>query len=228
MGDSLNKMLADVLVSVGGETKITVDFVENMLACDRKKCLTELRQFTLGEDTFEFDWEYNSNGQKLKHHLSVPLGDGFPTETVKKLEDGGVVDANYESYEEVLANKEIEVELPSGMKVKYRMLDGKGEAAGMMTKKAQRSSHTPLVMRNPRYFVKPDEKSEGSWVQVNLDKMSIRDIEFLRKHIREMEGRVDTEWMFDHPEADQKSPDEKEVVVDLVTQLAFFFPSGAI
>jgi hypothetical protein len=136
-----------------------------------------------------------------------------------------MVDANYQEYSEIV--KEYDVVLPrSGQRVRLKLLDGTGEMAASATKKSERSSHTPILVRNPRYF----QKTENGEVPImlNLDNQSVLDIEFLRKTIREREGRVDTQIMFEHPEAETKVGAEKEVVIDVLGVMAFFFPSEAI
>ena len=161
MGESLNKVLLDVIVRIGDITDITPKLIDDLLACDRQKILIELRQFTLDfDEEFSFHIEYKDNSGNKKQHLIThnfrTQGD-FPVENVKKLPEGiktdlgdysVLEDAKFESYDEVLANKEVYLTLPrSGKKVRWTMLDGHGERIGIQTKKSARSSHTPLRMR---------------------------------------------------------------------------------
>ena len=103
-----------------------------------------------------------------------------------------------------------------------KLLDGNGEAAGLKTAKEARSSHTPIMMRNPREFYQA-EKDKVPMV-LNLDNVGVKDLEYIRKVIKEREGQVDTEFMFDHPEADMKGGTEKQVTIDVLGVMAFFFP----
>jgi len=225
MADLLNEVLVDVIVRIGDEKQIDDKFLKNMLSADRSKILVEIRQYTLGNpETFDFTYEYLSEGGKKNLELEVACN--FPTTTYKVVgADGKLVDAEFRNYDEI--EKEYEVTLPkSGEVVKLYLLDGEKELAASKIKKSDRSSHTPIIMRNPRKFRKTD--SGETPMLLDLDRTSIPDIEFLRKTIKEREGRVDTEIMFEHPEAETKGPNEKEVVVDVLTEKAFFFPSEAI
>lgn len=228
MGDNLNELLADVIVRVGTNASIDLDFVKSMLACDRKKALTEVRQFTMDFDpVFKFTYDYtDQNGAKQKHPLEIDLSGGFPTTTVKvENKEGVLVDADFKEYADI--TREVKVTLPkSGKQVVFNLLDGKGEQIGVSTAKNARSSHTSILMRNPREFHKTANDTVP--VQLNLDNLAIKDLEFLRKSIKEREGQVDTEIMFEHPEAESKPANEREVVVDVLGVLAFFFPSEAI
>lgn len=225
-GEKLNTILADIIVKVGSETKITTQFVSEMLACDKKAALVEARQFSVGEDSVQFTWTYiDSNGVQREHEEEVILPDGkFPIKKLQTLnEDGEFVDVQYSEYADI--KREIEITLPrSGKKVTFTLLDGKGEAIGIATKKSQRSSHTLLKMRRPTY---KDEET-GTPILLDFDKMSIRDIEYLRQQIRAYEGDVDTTIIFEHPEAEFLPKNEQMVTEDLLGMVAFFFPSGVI
>lgn len=227
--DKLFELLSDVIVRVGDNRNIGKDFIKKMLSCDKKKALIEVRQFSLGfEDSFSFTHEYiDSDGGKQKHDVTVYLEDGeFPSETVKKVEDGKLVDANFDNYDDVLASKDREITLPrSEQLVRFTLLDGKGEAVGAAAKKSERSSHTLLKMRNPVYYHQKDDKGEAVPVQLSLDNLVYLDIEYLRKQIKLHEGDVDTEIVFEHPESDKGEDDVKENVLGI---MAFFFPSEAL
>lgn len=246
----LDEVLADILVRVGTDTEIKEEFIKTMLACDKQKALITVRQFTLGfQKEFEFHWDYkSSDGAKKTHKLSIPLEDAnFPTKPVmcynpnftegsedekcskelitleEFLKDTLGVEAL--EYEHVLKAKKVEIILPrSEERVTYTMLDGDGEEIGSKIKKSERSTHTPIRMRKPVRF----DAETGTPIQLNLDKLAYLDIEHLRKSIKEVEGNVDTEIMFEHPEAEQKQANEKDVIVDLLSTTAFFFPSEAI
>lgn len=228
MGDNLNELLADVIVRVGSKKGVDLNFVKSMLACDRKKALVEVRQFTLDFDPlFKFTYEYtDQNGIKQNHPLEIDLSDGFPMTTLKVINDQGILeDAKYKEYADI--DRELKVNLPRSKKdVVVNLLDGRGEEMGMRTAKSSRSSHTAILMRNPKEYHKTSNDTIP--IQVRLDDMSIKDIEFLRQTIKNVEGQVDTEIMVEHPEAEFKPASEKNVVVDILGVLAFFFPSEAI
>jgi|AntAceMinimDraft_11_1070367.scaffolds.fasta_scaffold01765_14 hypothetical protein len=222
--EKLAEMLASILVRVGSKTDIDEKFIkEKMLTCDRNAALVEARQFSLDfEDEFVFMHTYKgADGQKHTVEISEKVPEGrFPSTPVKKLNAKKEYEpANYSEYEEI--EKDILIELPrSKKKVRFTLLDGSGEKIGVSTSKTKRSSHTPIKMRNPVYF--EQGKKDVIPVSLNLDNLGIKDIEFLRKKIKEFEGRVDTEIMFDHPVED------KQEILDVISTVAFFFPSEAI
>lgn len=225
--ERMNDLLKDVIVSVGGVSEITDDFIKEMLSCDKKKILTEVRQFTLDfQPEFAFMFKYmDDEGNKKESQVDVTLVEGeFPFRKPKYNAAGeDAVDMEFEDYNDVLKHKKIGITLPSGLAVEFTMLDGKGEIIASSTKKAERSSHTLIKMRRPVKFHQKEGGSATVPVQLNLDSLSIRDIEFLRAKIREYEGEVDTEMMFEHPEIEGKNE-----VIDLLSTTAFFFPSEAI
>lgn len=227
IGDNLNEMLADLIIKVGTKTSgFDVEFVNRMLSGDRRKALAEARMFSVGlpdehgKVNFDFTWEYVDNdGNDRKLEQTVDLTAGFPETPYYR---------QWENYDEV--EKDVLITLPSsGLNIKFTMLDGIGEYLGSKTKREERSSHTPILMRQPRIMKKTDNAvTPINMSSADLDKLSYRDIEHLRKAIKDHEGRIDTEMKFEHPEAEIKDPHEKYVIVDLLQLKAFFFPSEAI
>lgn len=216
LADKLNNVIKDVLIRVGSVTdKAEISkIVDSMLSCDKKMVLIEARQYSLDfPETFEFVYDYvNSDGKEDKFTLQLDLTQAFK---VKPLEE------QVEEYADV--EKEVEIQLPrSGKKIQYVMMDSKADTKATKMKKDEISSHTPIELRNPREWI------GTTWAKINLDNLSFRDIEYLREHIKKTEGQVDTEFRFEHPEASTKPEQEKYVVADLISSIAFFFPSGAI
>ena len=227
MGENLNELLADVIVRIGTNTKIDLQFVKQLLACDRKKILCEVRQFTMDFDPiFKFTYDYtDANNAKQKHELEIDLTENFPARPLMIEKGDDLVAAEYNEYDEI--NRKVTLVLPkSGKTIVWTLLDGNGEGIGMATAKADRSSHTAIKMRNPVEMVKTEKDVVP--IQVNLDNLGLKDIEALRKNIKDIEGVVDTEISFVHPEAEMKPQAEKNVVIDVLSVLAFFFPSEAI
>lgn len=235
--ERLTELLADCIVRVGSERNITPEFVNAMLSGDKKKALVEIRQFTLGfQNSFSFTYEYlDSEKKKKTHEVVVDLDEKgeFPFRTMKiekevQKEDGTttveLVDANFTEYDEVLAHKKVSLVLPrSGQEIQFTMLDGKGELIGSKTSKKDRSSHTLLKMRQPVYFHKKENGKDTVPIQFDLNRAAYMDLEALRKKIKEVEPDVDTEVMFEHPEEGYK-----DEVVDILSVVAFFFPSEAL
>jgi len=235
--EKLDDVLKDILIRVGSVKGKDIDdnFILSLLSADKKKCLVEARQFSMDwEDAFDFTWEYeNLKGANVKHELSCDLKEAFdvkPYQTLEQAKDGSISfkEAKYSEYADIV--KRFEFTLPKSKKqLRVTLLDGKGELKGATTKKADRSSHTALLMRNPSFMEKktkdivPMQLTAG-----DLDDMNLKDLGFIRKIIKELEGRVDTELMFEHPEAKFLPQKEKNQVVDLLGEMAFFFPSEAI
>lgn len=245
---SILRRVGDVYLDSFDKDSEREEFLKSMLSCDRKQALVMARQFTNDFDPeYDFDFEYTSVDPakgKQTFPQSVRLNeDGtFPFQPIKdfnadmlkgltKLKDIKAVLAElkpkvFGSYEDVLNYKFIYFTLPvSGIAVRMRMLDGVGEAIGSGTKKEQRSSHTMLMMRNPCY------KSGEAYISFSysdLDKMHVNDLEMMRLIRKHVEGNVDSEIQFEHPEAELMPGQDKTVVIDLSMQTSFFFQSGTV
>lgn len=229
IAENLNEVLADVLVRVGTVKHITLEFVLNMTASDRKKCLVEARQFSMDhEPVFEFDYEYiDEDGNTKNFPQSVDISDGFPTKPLQVISGDTVMDADYKEYADIV--KTHEIVLPrSGSKVRFTLLDGNGELLAQRTSKNKLSSHTALQMLNPQILQESNKGGDPVWIQLNLDNLSLKDIAYLRSSAKEMQGSVDTEIRFENPRADFDNSAEKYITVDLLGVVDFFFPSGTI
>jgi hypothetical protein len=227
LNDNLNNLLTDVIVRVGSKRNVDLQFVKKMLACDRKKILVEVRQFTMGFDPkLEFTYDYvDVNNSHKKHPVFVDLSSGFEEKPLfVKGEDDTLIPASYIEYDSI--QREIEVVLPSGKKVGFYLLDGVGEELATNISKNSMSSHTALLMRRPYEF--HQGPTDIIPINLNLDSLKYKDIEFLRTTIKQYEGRINTELSFEHPEAHLKPQNEKNIIVDLLGITAFFFPSEAI
>lgn len=226
--EKLAEVLQSVIVRIGTMKNPSLAFIKNdMLTCDRNAALVELRQYSLDfEDEFIFMFKYKGeDGSKKEVEISEKVTEGkFPTRSIHKIvtTDEGVEfePVQYTDYSEI--DKHVYITLPkTGTKVRFTLLDGKGESIGIATKKNTRSSHTVVYMRNPVYFKSSKDDKEIP-VRINLSDLPIKDIEYLRTMIKNCEGRVDTEILFDNPATD------KEEIMDVISSVAFFFPSEAI
>lgn len=246
--DKLNAMILSILVRVGSlsGSDLNEEFIKNMLGADKKRILTEARQYSLGwQDSFVLPYEYTIDGEggeeTLTEEVEIPLPSKHfafkylqvdkevPDEENEGQTKTIQVDASYTEYAEI--DRKRRITLPrTGLLVEFTLLDGKGEQRGANTKKKARSSHTLIAMRNPVYFEdKVDGKSKiGVSLVERLSKLPIMDIEALRDAIKKYEGEVKTEITFEHPDADNKPASEKRVKMDVLNTIVFFFPSGAI
>jgi hypothetical protein len=250
---SLLKRVGDTDLSTMKEAERN-EFLKSMLSCDRKRALGTARNYSTDFDPiYDFSYEYDSEDKKKGKQIwyeKCQIGDDgdFSFTPIKHFEQSMLVNeqgkpltklrdieavlsqlepAYFSTMEELNKAKFIYAILPkSGTQIRLRMLDGIGEAIGGATKKDQRSSHTSLIMRNACYQHKGDVYI--SYTLSDLDKLPLTDLEFMRLLIKYIEGRVDSEVRFEHPEADLKATGDKIVIVDLMSQISFFFQSGGI
>lgn len=228
LGVGFDNMLKSIIVRIGSETAIGDDIISRLLAPDRKLILFEARQFSLdNEPMFKFDYPYTTrSGVKATHELEIDVSEGVPTKPLMVNDgNGGLMEAAYKEYSEIEMHDTFQ--LPkSGKRVVWTLLNGAGERSLLTIKKEERSSHSMLKARNVREYVA--SKNGEVLVSCDLDSLGLKDIEALRTRISKVEASVDTSLIFEHPEAEYKRGEEKEVTVDMTATVAFFFPSGAI
>lgn len=257
--EKLNDVLSALIYKVGDvdltalSDKERTAFIESMTSADRKVCLVEIRSFSVDEPVFEFTYPYkNMQGVSVEEPMEFDLTGAFevvrqkhldekllesyrrPNGTISNKSFGELAEklqpVEFDSYEQVLANKHVFFNLPSGQRCRIAILDRVGETILMNTKEKNRSTHTPLLMRNPCRVLEGDGNTAKviSYTSSDLDKMSLADIEFIRSISKLVEGTIHTELTFDHPEADRKPEGQKEVVIDLMDQMSFFYTSGKV
>jgi hypothetical protein len=216
--DKLNKVLEDILVRIGSVTMINTAFIEQMLAIDRRYALVMARQFAMDfEPNFNYLYKWNDDEEMPQEtEMTIDLkGAGenaFPMIPMPE---------QYKEYSEIDRIKT--VKLSKGLVVQFELLDQRGERMAAFTKKAQLSSHLPIMMRRAAYI-----SENGTPVQLNCDELGLKDLDTLRKEIKRCEGSFDTEVRFLHPNAENLPDDKKYVVIDLLGTINFFFPSGTV
>ncbi len=224
-GKGINLMIESLLVRIGSKTAITSTDVDNLLSADRKKILKEARMFALNyEPKFDFTYEWESDNNKVfKSEHSVEFDDTDFKETPYSVinDKGELVPLNVTEYADI--NKLVKVTLPISKKmVQFKMLDGAAEVASGNILKKDRSSHTPITMRNPNYVEVKNKKEKLIMVtSTDLDRMPLMDIEHLRGMIKKVEGEIETLLVIDHPKKDEQA------TIEIVGTPAFFFPSEA-
>lgn len=228
-GKGVNLLLQDIIKRLGSKATITAADVDNLLSADRKKILKEARMFALDyEPKFDFTYEWKSDDNKVsRSEHSVLFDDTDFNERPYMMYDekGGLIPLSVPEYDQI--NKFIRITLPkSGKIVEFKMLDGAAELAGSKVLKKDRSSHTPLLMRNPQYIEETekgaDKKAGERKLLVDLDRLAYKDIEHLRGEIKKVEGEIETLLVIDHPKTDEQA------TIDIVLTPAFFFPSLAL
>ena len=216
-------VIRGVLVSVGNVTKFDDKFLNSLVEPFRKLILIKSREITTegtkyaGSFVHEFEYK-NEKGRKDIHKVNIDLTQGFPKKSIVVSNNGTLEDANYKEYSEL--DTTIVGTLPKAkVKVLIDMLDGLGEQAMENVKRKDRSTHLTLIGRNPRYL---EEKTKTP-IQINLNKAHPVDLAYMRDLIKEREGRIDTEYDFEHPENDGQFE-----VIDILGCIPFFYLSGTI
>lgn len=252
----LEEVLASLTYKLGDKDLTTLspeerkEIFAKMPSFEKRKLLVDIRQASLGNDPyFDFDFTYKSERKETKDKeitttINCMFDEGFPFKptcrftpdilegktSIREIKEAlnNLTPVNYSTVDEMIAGKKVDVVLPnSKMKISFTMLDAGGEAIIRKVTANTVTSHTPLLARNPIYY---DEET-GTPIRMlsnDLDKLTYLDIETLRAVIKAVEGRVDTEYKFTHPEADLKPDASKYVVIDVLSEIGFFFPSGAL
>lgn len=225
--ENLTDVLCDVIIRIGSVKQITREFIDTLLSEDRKLILWEVRKFSMGDETFEFSYDYlDKDNNNQSYQVIVDLSEPLKLKRITVIEDGKVVEKKFKEYSEVI--KEHKLILPRSQKeVTFCISDGRSDKYAMGMSKKDRSSHTPIAIRFPKEYV---ESKNGNKVPINLDldKLSLKDIEYLRATIKEIEPFVDTTITFEHPDSELKSATDKNIKIDLLSVVAFFYPSEAI
>lgn len=153
----------------------------------------------------------------IKEEVVIPV-DGFPIRPYPAATEWAG-----KGYMDI--NKVRTFKLPkSGQVVTYTILDGEGEARIQHIK--ERSSHTAIQARRPTVqFL--SGSGNPTPMALNLDSLSLKDIEALRKDMEAQEGDIDTVVVLSHPKAELVDPEYRTMKVDLTQEVAFFFPSQA-
>ena len=211
-----------------------------MRATDKEHILATVRQATMDyekEFTFPYKW-IDSDGRNHVEKFKVTLNEVDDPTTQEHIED--LVSKYGEQHREFFAdlNKDgtfrttpayhraaeyadleqsYEVTAPkSGLTIQLSYLAGWGER--FLSSKKNPSTNTLIEARKPKY-----KDEGGNWVLVRVRDLHMRDIEYLRECIKAYEGSVDMVLSFEDP----KDPN-KLVDLNLLSQTAFFFPSGAL
>jgi hypothetical protein len=210
--NKMNDLLHSIVVEIGDLKVVSKEFIENMLAVDRKAVLVMARQLSVDfEESFEFSFKYESEGKSLEQEMQIPIIDGqFPMSPMSQ---------QYDTYEEI--EREVEMVLPRCKElIRFRLLDGKGEAIASNTKQSEISSSIVFKMRRTEIWRKTE--TGGNWILFNPDQFGIRDLGEIRKEIKLREGAVDTEIQISHPITGEN------VNIDLMSTVNFFYPNGGI
>jgi len=247
--DRLNALVESLLVRVGSlhlntlskeeKTQIVLDLASR----DKREILVQIRQYTLDDDkTMSMQYKYKSRkaGDEYGMEKTADVSGTLYFEYGRYQVPTDKTDAlGYPIYKDMEANeykdvqKDFIVTLPkSQMKVRFSILDGHGEKRASLLKRDDISSNSVIEIRNPVYLVttnKQGEKlKEPVWIKLDIDKLKIKDTEFLRKVIKSVEGVSVTNFTFQHPEASILDEDSQYVTIDALGEHAFFFPSGVI
>ena len=244
--ERLNRALADVIVSVEGydnwndmKASQRIEAVKKMLDADRKSLLVAARYCSMRTNVFELKYEWTeSSGVKQEKRIELGmLGESNIAESIDTIAErwgierdlvmrvnyiGGMATKPYkkqfEKYPIERGELDYDVEV-SGVTFRLQLLTAQAQPKGLQEKDID--AHTSLMMRNPRYM-----GENGTWyslTRTDINGMDIMMLDALPTAIYENEGLVDSVATFQHPNGLGK-----EVTVDALGEVAFFFPSGRI
>lgn len=226
-------VMADVVKSVGslsGSDLSPKFFSDVMLEKDRRDLQVAIRMYSMNDEPlFSFDFKYDdAEGRKKVDPVDIRLeyDEDYIDEDTGQKKTRTVVGCpckpyykQWTEYSEI--DRAVVIILPDCKKeVQFFLLNGVGAKLLQTTPKKKRSTHTLIEMHTPCYKELTDKSFK--WISLDLDDLTLKDIEFLRSEIRRHEGFVDTEVVFLHPVTQEKQ------FVDIVGQVTFFYPSGAI
>lgn len=243
--DRLNKVLADVIVSINGyewgamTVKQKLDAVKGMLDADRKALLVAARYCSLRSETFCLKHEWTERGVKQEQQIDLPLlnadniGDAIDSIVARwGCDRDTVVSANYcggmatkpykkqfSTYPIARSEMDYEVEV-QGINFRLQYLTAAMHPKGMKEKDID--AHTSLLIRLPRYY-NADKENWYSLTRDEINGMDISMLDALRTAIHDNEGLIDSVSTFSNPNGHGK-----DITVDVLGEVAFFFPSGRI
>jgi hypothetical protein len=202
---------------------------------------------------FVFDYEFPAKGgKKLKQRCNISIDkENFPlnpyrwvrekmiadycsangielesiSDSDKQLALSHEITSMYATYQEMLdSNRYQKLTLTrSKQEVTYELVTTEiAEKMAKVITAESVTSHTQLQMHRPRYKT-TNSKGIETFIQLDLDRLVLSDIECLRKHIMDTEGSIDTTVVVQY-----ESNSSLQNQIDLVSLAAFFFPSLAI
>lgn len=170
-----------------------------------------------------YSWVFEAMKAEYIEEKEIPFSEKITDKMEKEILQKDFIKC-YESYDEMLqAQSEQKIVLPdTKVEVTWTLLDVQKERAFTLAKgKKDGSTHDQLLIRNPVY--EEDDYQEGDKkILVPIGKMTMDDIETLRGHIIETEGKINTSVVVSY----QNTPGT-EVQLNLLAVPAFFFPSLA-
>lgn len=226
---SLDVILSETILRVGSvkinslSDKERIEFVKSLPSEDRKKVLFKAREFTYGDDTMTFQYNYisrreNTRGLSMSHTETIDSIQAMIQET-PYAEQSNEIDTLPKLFTGTFP--------VSGEQYQFMLRNGHSEDTAAKDKNP--SSHTLILANNPVRIQTKNKQLELLKHPVpimithkSLDTMHPRDIECLRKHIQSVEGRFKSSIGFPHPETGN------DVVMDLLQLPAFYLPSVEI
>lgn len=207
------KMLKALIKRMGKKETVTSDDIDKMPVADVKDLYIKLRMDNYEPDiSFDLTWK-DKQGDPFKHRHTINLSE--------KLFLVRPAEKKITSYEEL--SETYTVELPfSKKKVQVTRMTQKllsEKAKGMNRNDIHLNSM--LEFQELRYVTVDEDTKKTRLFKVDLDKMRVRDIEFLRGEIIRNEGQVTSMYSLKNPSDGMH--DEQQV--DLIGGIGFLFPS---
>ena len=162
-GDAVNQVRRNCIIRIGENENVNANDVLDMLSGDRLFVLVKLRQISLGDDV-ELDLTCQSPACRAKNHVIININD-----------------LEVRNYGE---DREFEVTLPSGKKVRFVYLDGHKE-------KRLASMNEPSI--SAAMMIRILEIDGAAPNKKALAEMSMRDRSALRAEMLKVDAGIDTE-----------------------------------
>jgi len=246
----MNKVFAYLLLSYGNiqvsETKESLEFVKQIPVVDKRYILGAIKVHSEEmPEQISYFFRYESiaegtKGTELSKEILVDVNGKFFDSVAPKLLEADKLEgldllkpADYDKAATSLSQYNADtsnLSEPCFYKLgdtEFRFVRMNGQSEAILLSSDKRNTNTLLMCRKLAWK-RPQDVTFVAVQMHDLEEMSAKNLDRLRATIRLAEGDANTTIRFEHPEAILLPPAERKVVVDLTTDLSFFFPAGRI
>jgi hypothetical protein len=211
--DNEKKMLKSLIQRIGDKKTVTGDDIDKMPLADVKDLYIKMRLDNFEpEISFSLDWT-DKEGNPFKHRHSVNLSE--------KMFSIRAAEKKVTSYQDLSSVYTVELPLSKKTVQVTRMTNQLANEKAKTVNRNDLHLNSILEWQELRYVTIDEDTKKPRLIQVNLDKMIARDIEFLRKQIILNEGNISSLHAFKNP-IEGKFEEQQ---IDLISGIGFLFPS---